>query len=173
MSTWPFDPALQAFGASYVPASPIPGQGWWKLVKAEGPVEWGGRVSIYVDVWDEQGHRIAGVPVRQWWNNGEATKATEPKTGEPFGVDFVMNAGGNAYGIAVADGSPSDRIWGLGLPSFQPHHVFKLIFQRQPGVIAPPPPPPPPPTRPPGGTEGVREQYARVVAELDTLGRLL
>lgn len=152
MSDNPLSPDLRAFGATYLPAAPKPGQPWWQLISAEGPMEWGGRVSIYVDVWDEAGHRIVGVPVRQFWNNGEAIKATEPKTGEPFAVDFVMGAGGNAYGVVVADGSPSDMINGLGLSlEPRPHVVYKLIYQRQAGVIVPTPPSKPPkPTPAPG-----------------------
>lgn len=127
----PLSPDLVAWGASFIPAETQPGQPYWKLIEAHGPYEWGGRVSIFVDVWDEHSNRIVGVPVRMWWADDDDTKPTEPKTGDPFAVDFVMNAGGNAYGVHVADGLPSDQIFGMGLAREpKPHHVFRLIFQR-------------------------------------------
>lgn len=173
MSDWPFDPALWAWGATYTPAALKPGQPWWMIEQADGPMDIGGNHHIYVDVWDEQGNRIVGVPVIFYSNSEEWPAATEAKRGEPYAVNMPMSAGGHAYGVRVGDGKPSDAIFGFGMPNYKPHHSFRVIFRLQPGVIAPPPPPPPPPTRPPGGTEGAREQYARVVAEIDTLGRLL
>jgi hypothetical protein len=151
--TWPFDPKLQTHGAQFIPAAVAPGAFYWRLVVAHGPLEWGGRVSIFVDVIDEAERRLVGVPVTMWWADGSDTKPLEPKAGEPFGVDFVMGAAGNAYGIRVADGLPSDAIFGMGLVAWQPHVSYQLIFQRAiaataPTVPAPPVDPPAPPWTP-------------------------
>lgn len=119
-----------------------PGETYWKLVKADGPEEWGGRHSVFVDVWDEQGNRIVGMPVTFWWNNGSDTKPTELKEGEPFAVDFPMYAAGEAYGVRVGNGF-TDQVFGMGLIANQKHVVYKLIFQRAVAegmpVVEPPP----------------------------------
>ena len=118
------------FGTIYKPAVPVRGQPYWKLISAEGPEAWGGRHSVYVDVLDEVGLRLIGIPVLFYWNDGDERKVTEAKTGEPFAIDFPMYAAGNAYGIKIVDGLPSDQFFGMGLVANQPHMVFKLVFQR-------------------------------------------
>ena len=102
----------------------------WKLIRNEGPVEWDGKHSIFVDVVDEQGKRLTGIPVKFWWNDGYEVKRTEAKTGEPFAVDFPMFAAGDAYGAKVDDGNPGDQTFGMGLIPFHPHVCYKLVFRR-------------------------------------------
>lgn len=167
---WPFDPALFAWGATYTPATPASGQDWWQIVQADGPMDIGGNAAIFVDVWDEAGNRLKDVPVL-FWNGGEKRVVSQAKPGEPYALDFPMFAAGNAYGARMDDGKPSDAIFGFGMPKFKPHHSFRVIFRLQSGAIVPDPAEPPP--RPPGGTDGVRAQYERVRAELDTLGGML
>lgn len=164
MSDWPFDPALKEFGAVYRPATVAPGQPYWKLIVADGPMDIGGNISLFVDVWDEKGHRVVGVPVLFYWRDTkqrEDRKLTEPKPGDPFAVDLPMYAAGNAYGVRVDDGLPSDDIFGFGLGSFVPHHSFRAIFQRttgsgEPGPIEPGPQPEPP-TQPTSAREAIDE----------------
>lgn len=128
MTADPRTPQLVAHGATYVPAQVAPGQQYWRLVRAEGPLEYGGRASIYVDVQGLAGQRLVGVRVRLW-NGGNSHKATEPKPGEEFGLDFPIFAAGNAYGVQVADGPPSDAIYGMGLIPFKDHVSYKLVFR--------------------------------------------
>lgn len=145
----PMSPDLIAWGATYTPATVAPGQEYWRLVSADGPMDIGGNHHIYVDVWNRDGERIVGVPV-QLWNGEPVTFKSEPKTGEPAALSIPLYAGGNAYGVHVIDGRPSDKIFGMGLGNFVPHHSFRLIFQltlavqepgTQPPIIVPPDPP--------------------------------
>lgn len=139
MTGSPLTQQLIAFGAVYTPAQVEPGQSHWKLVSAEGPMEWGGRVSIFVELLDPHGQRAVGVRVRLF-NGGNSFAVTEPKPGDDFAVDFPMYAANNAYGVAVADGLPSDEIRGMGLIPYKPHVVYKLKFQMvTAGDVAEPP----------------------------------
>lgn len=152
----PLSPDLIAWGATYEPAAVKPGQPYWQLVEAAGPMEIGGNHHLYVDVWDEHGNRIVDVPVLFYWFDTERhtdRKETEPKPGDTFAVDLPMYAGGNAYGATVDDGLPSDAIFGMGLGKFVKHHGFRLIFQRKiaDGVTMPEPPAEPP-VKPPTKT---------------------
>lgn len=117
-------------GATFQPAGVRPGVAYWKLLSADGPEPWGGRHSIFIDVWDEQGRRMVGVPVTFWWADGSQTKTTEAKSGEPWAVDFPMFAAGASYGIRIDNELDSDQLFGMGLLAGQPHVVYKLIFQR-------------------------------------------
>lgn len=155
MTDNPMSSSLIAWGATFTPAVVAPGQPYWQLVSADGPEYWGGRVSVFVDVINEAGVRVVGVPVAFYWNgpanDRENVKKTEPKTGDPFAVDWPMNAGGHAYGVHVADGLPSDDIFGFGMGDHVPHQVFKCRFQRAiagAAPVEPPAEPPQPPTAP-------------------------
>lgn len=155
--TNPLSPDTKAWGCIYTPAIVNPGQSYWRLVQADGPMEIGGNHHVFVDVWDEAGNRIVGVPVVFYWREGDAThedrKSTEAKPGEFYAVDWPMYAGGNAYGVRLGGGLASDDIFGFGMGSFVPHHCFRLIFQRtvsdqvpmpRPGPAPIPVPPDPP-----------------------------
>lgn len=152
MTTWPFDPNLKAWGATYAPATVAPGQEYWRLVQADGPMDIGGNHHIYVDVWNKDGDRMVGVPVELYWHDGTEQFVSEPKPGEPAALSIPMYAGGNAYGVHVIDGRPSDKIFGFGLGSFVPHHSFRAIFRLSVAAEQPPPPEPipvpPPPEKP-------------------------
>lgn len=143
MTDSPLSQRLIDYGAIYTPADTERGQPFWQLTYADGPFEWGGRTSIFVDVQGEAGQRLVGVRVRLF-NGGNSFKATEPKPGDDFAVDFPMYAAGNAYGVSVADGSPSDEVRGMGLIAFKPHVVYKLVYKRAiaGGAIDTPPTPP-------------------------------
>lgn len=141
--TNPLSPDLIAWGAVYKPAQPSPGQAYWRVIMADGPMDIGGNHNLFVDVWDESGIRVVGVPVLFYWNDGDQRKVTEPKKGEGYAVDLPLFAGGNAYGVRVDDGSPSDDIFGFGMGSFVPHHSFRVVFQRTVADATTPTEPPP------------------------------
>lgn len=144
MTNGPMSPDLIAWGAVFKPATVVPGQEYWKLIIADGPMDIGGNHHLYVDVWGKDGLRQVGVPVLFYWRDGDERHPTEAKTGEPYSVNLPLFAGGNSYGVRVDDGSPSDDLFGVGLGSFVPHHSFRAIFQRAiaEGGTTPPPPPP-------------------------------
>lgn len=129
MRDWPFDPALRDFGATYTPAIVQPGAQYWRVIQAVGPVDIGSNHHLYVDVLDYAALRMVGVPVEFYWNDGHDVRLTEPKPGEPAALSFPLYAGGNAYGVRVAEARPSDSIYGMGLGSFVPHHSFRVVFQ--------------------------------------------
>lgn len=144
VNTWPFDPNLQKWGATFNRGIAPAGREYWKLLSAEGPVDIGGNHHIYVEVLGRDGRRAVGVPVLFYWHGGDHLARTEPKTGEPYAVNMPMSAGGNAYGVRIADGRPSDDLFGMGMGSFVPHHSFALTFQlaiaTQDPIIVPEPP---------------------------------
>lgn len=132
-----------AWGCTYIPAEVQPGQAYWKLLSVDGPSEWGGRHSVFVDVLGEAGQRLLGLPVFFWWADGKETKYTEAKPGDPFAVDLPMYASGNSYGVTMVGPLKSDTVWGFGLPHLQPHHVFHVKFQRTLAEGTPTQPDPP------------------------------
>lgn len=142
---WPFDPALKAWGAVYKPAVVQPGQPYWKIVIANGPRDIGGNISLFVDVWGEDGTRQVNIPVLFYWEDGKKNdrKFTEPKPGDGFAVDLPMYASRNAYGVRVDDGLPSDAMEGFGLGEWVPHHGFLVVFQRTIAESIPVDPQPP------------------------------
>lgn len=151
MADSPLAPATIAWGCTFTPAQVGPGQIYFKLLHAEGPMEWGGRISTFIEVLDMAGQRLVDIPVL-WWNGGEVEKKTEPKPGDPFALDIPMYAKHNSYGVKIADGDiPSDSIFGMGLAEHGPHQVFKLVFQLSVagavGTPGPTPPDPEPPLR--------------------------
>ncbi len=143
MADNPLSPETIAWGCSYTPAEVGPGQSYWQLAEARGPYEWGGRISIFVEVLGADGQRVVGTRVRLF-NGGNAFKATEPKPGDDFAVDFPMYAKGNAYGVQMADGLPSDTIFGFGLKEYAPHQVFHLTYRL---IVADEQPPTEPPSQ--------------------------
>lgn len=143
MTANPLSSATVIWGCTYTPAMVAPGQLYFKLIHAEGPEEWGGRISTFVEVLDMAGQRMVGVPVLWYWADGQddPPRKTEAKPGEPFAIDFPMYAKDNSYGVRVANGDiPSDSIFGMGLPDHKPHTVFKLVFQLTVAAGVPDPP---------------------------------
>lgn len=146
--TNPLSPDLIAWGAVYTPAQVAPGQAYWKLIMADGPQIIGGNHHVFIDLWDENGDRAVGVPVIYYSHKEQWPMSSEAKPGEPSALNLPMYAGGNAYGIYVNDGLPSDRVFGFGLGSFVDHHSFRGTFQRTiaTGAEIPIEPPTTPPT---------------------------
>jgi len=129
-----WDPRLNARGTVLTEYQPRPGTTWYKLVHAEWrDVEQSrGLHHILVDVLDEWGVRLTGVPVR-FVNGGEFIAFTEPKPGEEAAVSFGMFAVGCAYSVEVA--YASDRVGCLGLgtiddPDHALHTSYYFVFQR-------------------------------------------
>lgn len=143
--TTPLSERLLRFGAVYIPATVALGQVYWRLVSADGPLERGGNANIYCDVLDEFATRLAGIPVRFYWADGEFVSLTELKPDESDqGTNMPMNAGGNAYSVTIADKLPSDTIVGLGLVPWEAHKSYRLVWQRSIATAAPDPVPLPP-----------------------------
>lgn len=129
MSTNPLSADLIAWGGVFTPCAVHPGDWYWQLIRAEGPQKIGGNHHLYVDILGQAGQRMVGVPVEFFWADGNDIRPSEPKTGEPYAMSFPLYAGGQAYGVRVADGKPSDSLFGVGLGNFVTHHSFVAVFR--------------------------------------------
>jgi len=148
-----WDSRLDARGAELATYTPMPGATWYKLVHAEWLDEQQaqGRHHILVDVLDEQGRRLTGVPVR-CTNGGEVVRVTEAKPGESAATNFPMFASGWGYRVEVA--YASDRVSRLGLGTIADPHAgvhtgYYFVWQRTTAGVTIPDPPQPPPVDPP------------------------
>ena len=115
-----------------VAADVAPGQLYWKLVR----MEWwrageGGNCLIYITTLKQDGNPKWGQKVIVEHGPQEVLY-TNPKPGEPHGVDFRMNSTLNSYIVYVGDDLPSDRVTGLGMGEWLgglDHTTFVLTFQ--------------------------------------------
>ena len=115
-----------------VEAQVAPGERYWRLVR----LEWwkageGGNCMIYVSTLDEQGRPVWRQEVIVEHGNQERLY-TDPKPGEPYGVNYPMANTLNSYLVFVGGDLPSDRVTGLGLgewPGGMDHTTFVLVFQ--------------------------------------------
>jgi CRP-like cAMP-binding protein len=130
------DSRLAALNVNVEPAGVPPGQSYWRLVAGrwENEAEAGGGHSIFIDVLDEGGNKLVGVPIEIRWVGGGLTVFTEEKPANEYWANFPMYNTLGSYSVGVA-GLPSDRIVGLGLgtvdqPQFKVHTNFFLTFQR-------------------------------------------
>jgi hypothetical protein len=131
-----WDSRLDQRGTVVNAADVAPGQSYWRLVSGlwYDEQEAGGRHHTWVDLIDQEGNRMTGVPVRFYWNVGEVVRNTEAKPGEPYAADFDMYAVAPAYGAGPHDGRPVEGVWGMGLGSIElPFHTihtsYKFVWQ--------------------------------------------
>lgn len=113
-------------------ANVAPGERYWRLVRLEWwkPGE-GGNTLIYVTTLDEQGRPVWRQEVIVEHGTQELLY-TDPKPGEPYGVNYPMGNTLNSYQVFVGGALPSDRVTGLGLGEWlggMDHTTFVLIFQ--------------------------------------------
>lgn len=130
------DPRLNLLNVGIQPVEVQPGQSYWRLVKAywQSKEESGNDHTIYIEVLDENGSRIAGQPVEIRWQDGNLAVLTEDKPPYEYPANFPMYGTLGSYSVSVA-GLPSDTIVGLGMgtpeqPAFTIHTNFLLTFQR-------------------------------------------
>lgn len=132
-----WDSRLDQLGVVLRPASVAPGQTYWRLIEARwaNEEEAGGRHHIFVNVLDEAGNRVVGVPIKVLWRDGAVTGVTENKAPGDYSYNFQMYAPGNSYDLAIDDGTPSDYVAGMGLGDIERrawkiHVAYYLTFQR-------------------------------------------
>ena len=128
-----WDSRMDELGITMTSAQAQAGQPVFRLVEAkyENEFESKGMHHIFVEVLDEQGQRIVGQPVKLAWADGEAKMVTEDKPYPEYAANAPMYGmiGEGEYSVFV-DGTPSDRIDGLGLPGKR-HVNYLLTFQRK------------------------------------------
>jgi hypothetical protein len=121
-----WDPRLDQRGVKITPAAPMPGEGYWRLVKGVwyGPEEppFAGQHHIFVDTLRADGSRRPGVPFEV--TNLDAstvlgTMVTELKPGDLYAANFPMYRLAPAYRTLPSDGSPADAVTNLGLGSIE------------------------------------------------------
>ncbi len=116
-----WDPRLTQRGTMLQAAVVAPGNGYWKLVKARWYDEQESAVinrqHILVDALDANGARVAGLPMRIYWEGGEATITTEAKPGEEYAANFSIGITAPFYNARPNDGNPADAVLGMGLGS--------------------------------------------------------
>jgi hypothetical protein len=130
------DPRWGALNVNVQPVGVSPGQNYWRLVAGrwESETEAAGGHSIFIDVLDEAGNKLIGVPIEIRWVGGGLTVFTEEKPITEYWANFPMYNTLGSYSVSVA-GLPSDVVVGLGLgtpeqPQFKVHTNFFLTFQR-------------------------------------------
>jgi murein DD-endopeptidase MepM/ murein hydrolase activator NlpD len=113
------DPRLLARGVTFDFAHPPAGTWYWRMTKAQwldhaaqqvGPDH---HILGRILALDKE---FAGIPLRVDWPSGNTTvtsKADDPNAS--YNYDYGMSASLNEYSIYVADGNPSDRVYGIGM----------------------------------------------------------
>jgi len=152
-----WDPRLSLRGCELTVAEAAAGQTVWRCVSGEwfNQEQAQNRINTFVTVLDENEQLLTGVPITWYWQSGEDTQPSEvkhdPWLGHPYSKDFGMYNVAPSYGIRIADGNPTDVLWGMGLgsiaqPDYKIHTSYAFVFQR---VRAERPVPPIPPIEPP------------------------
>lgn len=128
-----WDTRLDELDITMATATPAAGQPLFKLVKVEYQAEQEsqGLHHIFVEVLDENGQRILGQPVALAWPDGKDTMITEDKPYPEYAANSAMYGEiSEAQYEVYVEGSPSDKISGLGLPGKR-HVNYLLTFQRK------------------------------------------
>jgi len=127
--TLQWDPRLDGLGVRLVKAKARRGDTVWRLVRAvyQDPTESSGNHNIYVELLDEQSHRVIGQRVWVVWRDGQAPLITQNRPAPEYSANFPMYGKIGSYRVEVE--GISDAVAGMGLPVR--HHVnFLLTFQR-------------------------------------------
>jgi hypothetical protein len=134
-----WDSRLDAMNVQLVRAQPTAGETCYRLVKAKwlNEAESGGRHHIYVDVLDENDHRIIGQRVIVAYGDQTVFFVTEDKPYPELSANMPMYAVLGTYRCQVE--GVSDVVTGLGmgsaeLPGYKLHTCFELTFQREQAV---------------------------------------
>ncbi len=131
-----WDPRLDQRGAIFKPAQVNPGQGYWRLIRAQwfDEQESAGRHHIFAETLDAGGNRQTGIPIFISWPDGSHTVVTEAKAGETWATNFDLHSTAPAYEARPATGAPADSVDGMGmgdlaLPRHRVHTSYGLTWQ--------------------------------------------
>ncbi len=131
-----WDPELDDMYASYEPASPAPGQLYWRLIRAwyEDETESGGNHNIYIRCYDQNDQPIQGQKIWMAWPGGAASDYTKGPGLDNYWGNLPMS-GGNWCPAAPPPGpysgyvdGVSDRVNGMGMPC-NLHVNYRLEFK--------------------------------------------
>jgi murein DD-endopeptidase MepM/ murein hydrolase activator NlpD len=114
------DPALVARGVQFEFARVPEGTGYWRITDAfwldEDAADAVGPDHHILGTIEQDGREVAGIPLLVTWPGGDATivsKRDDPNAS--YNYDFPMSASLNEFAITVHDGSPSDKVSGIGM----------------------------------------------------------
>jgi len=128
-----WDWRLDALGIAIQPADTVPGQEYWKLVRAiyQAPDEAGGNHHIYYILLDENQKPVPNQRVWQGWSDDKTDALTDDhgETNIPLWASYAPDRGEFGPYFAWVDGLASDRVIGMGLP-LKRHVNFILTWQR-------------------------------------------
>lgn len=120
--------------------TPPPGKPYYALIRAEyvtdGAKRFGPDHHILVDLWDEQGVRMLGVPVNFTYPDDPPVIVETNKVGVPYAVDHALFNHGYVVGCwAGTDRAASDYVQGMGLGKigsefFDEHVTYYLIYRK-------------------------------------------
>lgn len=144
----PVNDATQ-YGVVIRHAAVAPGQAFWRVVRVHHltPEENRGGHHILIEVVDEEGRRVPGVPVRVRADGQEKVFSAQEDERQPAVI--VPMDRWSIYEVEVSD-APSDRVIGLtaahadegrGNPAFR--HSFLVVWQRTTAPVASLPEPQP------------------------------
>lgn len=122
----------------------------WRVMRVQwlDAQESQGRHHIYVNVLNEAGERLVGIPLLVRWPTGEARIVTEAKPGEQYSANFPMSPSRNEFSVTVDGLALSEVVAGIGMGTDTPtgfntaiHTSTVVTFQRvASGDVEPPPP---------------------------------
>ena len=128
-----WDWRLDALNVSLEPVQIESGFTYWKLVRAvyQGPDESKDNHQIFYTIVNERNEPIEYQKVWQGWADGETEAITNERgeTNIPLWAAFAPDRNERGPYAAWVDGSPGDRVIGLGLPSKR-HVSFLLTWRR-------------------------------------------
>ena len=136
-----WDARLDRLGIRVESPKVQPGQTYWRLVKAEfwDEKENQGKHHIFVNVLDEKGARIIGQEIMVEWPGEKLVIVMENKPPPEYSANFPLEVNhyppwGTLGAFDVrANGLPSDKVIGMGLPPKNRFVVYLLTFQRTVG----------------------------------------
>jgi hypothetical protein len=169
-----WDPRLTVRGCELTVYEAAEEEWGWRCIQGEwfNEQQAQGRVNTFVTLLDEQGGLVTGAAVKWYWTTGEEMKVSEikndPWLGRPYSCDFSMYNVAPSYGLLMADGNPSDDVWGMGLgsieqPDYKIHTAYSFVFQRM--KSSKPDPGPGPDPAPPASVELVHPLPAAVITQ--------
>lgn len=152
------DPRATQRGVAIETPQVAPGQPYWfiyeiKYYNEQEADQLGPDHHFMIDV-RENNQRVVGKDVMVAWSDGQAPQKTEAKTGEEYATGFGMSPGRNAYSGWVSDGSPSEKVVGVGMGEETPGgwnagiHTSTGVKWRKEIMAAQPAPPNPEPIPP-------------------------
>lgn len=148
------DPRATARGVRIETPPITPGQDYWfveaiRYYNEQEADRLGPDHHMMIDVLDEAGNRIPGVPLLVEWGSGDDEIWTEAKAGEPYSANKPLSPGD--FSVRVNDGFPSEKVINVRMgddteQGFNPgiHTTHGIVFRQRKMAAQPQQPSPQP-----------------------------